>query len=181
MALRPGETAPGIAKKQAAKRAVCRAIITVLDEALASPHKAPADVLAAFASYRKLSRWQDLTRGIKPMSENTLRKHLLELYSGGLKGFEQARMRLLREASAQPVKPGTKAAYKQSAGDLDAENQQLVNQILEFSDQYLDLLQTARDLATAHRFLQAELKAHTDKYPKAYQGFRVIRGDRDGK
>ena len=181
MVLKPGEVAPGIAKKRDIKLVATQRIIDVLNEALEPSTEVSSDIKESFQSYRKLSRWKDEKRGIMPMAENTLRKNIEILFPGGLRGFEQARKNLLNRINSQSVRPGTKSAYQQVASKLREENQVLVNYIFQFSAQYLDLLEKSADTAKAHKFLQEEIKAHMRAYPNAYRGLRVIKEEHNGR
>lgn len=174
-----GQTAPGIATKQARRKQIVQHVIYALEESLAAPREVAATTLNAFRSYRKLAHWTDTDRDIAPIAENTLRKYLDELYPGGVRAFEQARRKLLERAKRVVVASGTKASYQQSNRELKDENQILTNHILQFSSQYLDLLERTSNLADAHAFLQDYLKAHQRAYPNARHGFRVNPGHRD--
>lgn len=171
--LKEGETAKGIAIKQARRKAIVKNIIDALEESLANPSLAGVNTLYAFGSYRKLANWTDSNRDISPLAENTLRKYLEELYPGGIRAFDRARQKLLK-AKEKASTPGTKAAYKQSHEALKNENQILTNHILQFSAQYLDLLEKTSSMAKAHSFLQDFLKAHHGTYPNTHQGLRVV-------
>ena len=174
-----GEIAQGIAAKQARRKEIVKNIINALEESLANPSQAGVKTLHAFGSYRKLASWTDSDLDIASMAENTLRKYLEEIYPGGISAFDQARQKLLKISKETVSTPGTKAAYKQSHEALKNENQILTNRILQFSAQYLDLLEKTSSMAKAHSFLQDFLKAHHGAYPNAHQGLRVIPGAKD--
>ena len=93
-----------------------------------------------FASYRVLCTWNNEDLDITSMSENTLRKHINNLYQGGISSFEYDRQKLLIAANSTVSKPGSKEAYKQEVKRLCVEGHDVANHILMFSAQYLDLL-----------------------------------------
>ncbi len=177
--LKPGEVAPSVAARQGLKIKSVKQLIATFREALEKPQEIPAEVLEAFRSYRRLAHWKCIKRKIEPMAENTLRKHLEALYEGGLINFERDRLRLLEDASKYQIRSGTKMAYKQASDNLQVENQILVNQILQFSAQYLDLLETISDLSPSHPALNNALKAHVKRYPNAFRGLQLIQGGKD--
>lgn len=174
-----GEIAKGVATKQAQRKEIVKNIINTLEESLSEPNKVGVKTLHAFGSYRKLASWTDQDRNITPLAENTLRKYLEEIYPGGISAFDQARQKLLNPSKEKLSTPGTKAAYKQSHEALKMENQILTNRILQFSAQYLDLLEKTSSMAKAHSFLQDFLKAHHGTYPNAHQGLRIVAGTKD--
>lgn len=172
--LTAGEIAPGIASKKEEKRAVVLAIIQTLDAGISDRGSIGKPALAAFGSYRKMSRWADDEKNISPLSENTLRKYINELYPGGLKSFDRNRKRLLASGDRKLVKKGSKESYVANSQKLAEENQILTNQIMQFSAQYLDLLEKTSDIAKAHQSLQNFLKSHKDIYPEASKGFSIV-------
>jgi len=176
--LTEGEVAQGIATKQARRKEIVMYIINALDEIMANPSQPDMKILKAFSSYRKLANWTDSERDISPIAENTLRKYLEEFYPGGIGTFERKRQELLKKVNKKVSTPGTKEAYKQSQETLKRENQILTNSILEFSAQYLDVIEKTSSMAKAHSFLQDFLKSHHDAYPNSSLGFRVITGDK---
>lgn len=171
--LNEGEIAPGIALKQAKNIEIVKSIINVLQENLEAPHKSSSETLRVFSSYRKLATWTDINKNVYPIAENTLRKHLAELYPGGINAFNLARKKLLTKSNTTSICPGSKASYKKSEEKLKEENQILINHILQFSAQYLDLLEKTTNMAKAHSFLQEYLKAHNNTYPNSAQGLRL--------
>ena len=177
--LNEGEIAPGIALKQAKSREIVKKIITILQKNLMESRKISDKILKVFGSYRKLAAWSDAGSKITPIAENTLRKYLDELYPGGINAFEQARKKLLKKANTTLACAGNKASYKKSGEKLKEENQILINHILQFSAQYLDLLEKTSNMAKAHIFLQNHLKAHCNAYPNAPHGLRIISGNKN--
>lgn len=176
---KPGEMAPSVQRIKASKEESARRRFAILHSALKDMAKVDSSTLRqAFASQRHLAKWDDATLGVRPMALNTLRRYVNELYPGAVAAFEADRLTLLRRLDTKPAREGSKAALQQSNLDLRGDYQVLVNHVLEFSAQYLDLLQRAADLASSHAFLTDEIKNHLRSYPSAYKGFRVITGGR---
>ncbi len=179
--LTDGEIAPGIAAKQMKSKEVVLNILASFEDGLANPHAIDPSTLHAFGSFREMCCWDDAENGISPISENTLRKYITELYIGGIKAFERDRRKLLSAAKKKKVVSGTKASYMEISSKLAEENQILTNQIMQFSAQYLDLLEKTSDMAKAHRSLQNFLNAHKSIYPQASKGLSVIAGAKENE
>lgn len=173
--LKAGQTAESITKIQQEKERIVRAIIAVLEEALKKPSTVPEELRKAFKSERRLASWDARDRGIRPTAVNTLRKYIAKHYPGGIKAFTRDRLRLLREASEDHAPPGTKRALQQTVNKLREQHRALNNYILQFSAQYLDLLQKVSHLARGHKPLNEDLKAHIRAYPNAHHGFYVVK------
>ncbi|EAU55996.1 hypothetical protein [Mariprofundus ferrooxydans] len=172
--LKPGEIAPGVAAISQKKQASVRNLLKVLQKALSTPKDTPQTTLDAMSGYRALCKWKDTDLGITPMSEATLRKYIKKFYKGGLPSFEKDRQKILIRSVSAIAKPGTRDAYKQTCKNVHDEDQVITNHILQFSNQYLDLLEKTSEISRSHKFLQDTLKAHTLAYPSAFRGLRVI-------
>lgn len=173
--LNVGQTAVSITKIQKSKEAIISSIVAVLQESLKAPSSVTEEIRDAFKSERRLARWHCATRGIQPTAVNTLRKYVEKHYPGGIKAFTRDRLKLQKRAAEDYAKPGSKRALQQTINRLRDENRSLNNHLLQFSAQYLDLLQKASHLAKAHKSLNDDLKAHVRAYPNAHHGLYVIK------
>ena len=173
--LLPGEIAPSIAAISNRKIDSVRNILQVLEKALSgSPSDHPME-LDAFKSYRQLCKWKSKKRGIMPMAEATLRKHIDAVYRGGIRAFERDRQKLLE--MMRPTKQQSKTSANNVMEELKKENKVLANHILMFSAQYLDLLEKASEISQSHHLLKDALKKHSTAYPGSFRGLQIVKRD----
>ena len=169
--LKAGELAPGIQALTAAKRRSVERVIAALDSALQQPDSTPpAQLVDRFRTFARLAKWNDPAVGIVPMSVNTLKAHINTVYPGGISEFQRARQRLISRTESMAARGGLREELRR----LRVEHQMLINSVVTFSAQYLDLLRRAEDLAKTHKFLQAELRSHTRLYPNSHKRLQLV-------
>jgi hypothetical protein len=174
-----GEMAPGVKRIQASREESARRRFDLLRDTLSRRDQSPSTILIkAFASQQSLATWASAEQGVHPMAVNTLRRYISTLYPGGAPAFERDRLALMRRLGERPAKEGTKDALQRGNHQLQEANQSLVNSVLEFSAQYLDLLKRTTELAKNHASVADELDGHLRAFPHAYRGLRVVPGGR---
>jgi hypothetical protein len=169
--LKSGELAPSVQALTAAKRRSVEGRISALAAALDATEPPSAQLIDRFRTLDSIAQWKDTAADIAPMSVNTLKAHINSVYPGGLFEFQRARQRLLSLAEPPAPSGGLQGQLRR----LRAEHQILMNSVITFSAQYLDLLRRAQDLSKTHRFLQTELRSHARLFPNAHMRLQLIR------
>lgn len=191
--LQPGQIAPGIKRVRDQKLATAHALRTAVTNAMSDPKNAPFDLLDACRSQQGLVDWckkhQAGANGEAQsarMSLNTLKTHLDKLMrdeidpgQSGFKVFWTQCQMLVSKADKEPTERGTKDVLSQQLVQVEATNQQLINDIIACSHQYLHLLKTCAAMAAKHPELQRMIQEHYARYPDAHHGLRIIRGGKD--
>jgi hypothetical protein len=145
-------------------------VIAALDSALAADAVPAVQLVDRFRTFERIAGWKDVAAGIVPMSVNTLKSHINAAYPGGLSEFQRARQRLISRAQPSSASGGLREQLRR----LRAEHQTLMNSVVAFSAQYLDLLRRAEDLAKTHKFLQTELRSHARLFPEARMRLQLV-------
>lgn len=156
--LKSGQIAAGVAAKSSRLSASVENLVAAVSKAAAHPEKY-AEIRCHLATYRDLANWEDKALGICAMAQNTLRKNIETVCEGGLAGFERLRERALGRAR-ENNKP------KSSGTDYRV----LVNHLVEFNAQYLDLLERVTNLGGTNPKIASTVRSHLKLFPNARNG-----------
>lgn len=169
--LTKGQIASGIRLRMNLSMGSTDARIAVLKSLQNSKAQRPHD-LSRFRSFQQLASWEDLDRGITPLSTKTLRKHLDALYDGGCTAFRKDVAKVLgrnMDAKAGPKVAGETEMQRADRFSADA--------AMEMTTRYLDLLERLKKLSLASEVVEAELLRHLRRYGEGGATLRVIKSE----
>lgn len=169
--LTKGQMAAGIRLRLDLSKRSAEARIVVL-QSLKSSNDRPPDVFAKLRSFQQLASWEDLGRGITPLSTKTLRKHLDALYEGGSQGFRKDMTQLLEsegDSEGAPVAAGESKRQRTDRFSADA--------AMEMTTRYLDLLERLKRLSATSEAAEVELQRHFRRYGEGGATLRVVKSE----
>lgn len=169
--LTKGQMAAGIRLRLDLSNGSVGARIVALKD-LKSSGGRPPDEVAKFRSFQQLASWEDLERGITPLSIKTLRKHLDALYEGGSRSFRKDMAQLFRpERASEAATVEAGESEKQRADRFSADA------AMEMTTRYLDLLERLKRLSVASEAAEAELLRHLRRYSEGGATLRVVKSE----
>lgn len=166
--LTKGELAPGIRNISAV--AALSAALRVEEFERLKRESAPSELqLSRFLTVSGLADWDDGLIGITPLSPKTLRKHINQIYPGGLAQILKDAAELLERLRGKP-----NGSTEANSDYWRARVEQAVDSSLEMTARYLDLLERLKKLSMGSEEACIELERHMRRY-ESHPHIRVVK------